>query len=102
MFKVYGDNEIWQLQLTALKKLLSDEHFEPKRKKQAEVVEEEVETIEPENRFDEDMIDFSNLPQMDLSDIGPEFKVLTDHFIALRSKYPTTKKVLFDKHTKKE
>ena len=111
MFKVYGDAEIWKLQLTALRELLNNEHFEPKIKK-LELDEVQLDEItsklaaeatdEPtEKAFDENWIDFGNLPQMDLSDVGPEFKVLTDHFIALRSKY-TTKKVTFDENIKKE
>lgn len=108
MFKVFGDAEIWKLQLTALEELLSDEHFEPKRKKQpeVEVVDtcdlKEEENVDPKDKaFGEDWIDYGNLPEMDLSDVGPEFKVLTDHFIALRSKY-VTKKVTFDERVKKE
>lgn len=50
----------------------------------------ESEKSNADENFDEeltDRIDFSNLPLMDLSDVPEEFKILTDHFKALRDKY---------------
>lgn len=125
MFKVFGDREIWNLQLTALRKLLEEEHFEPKKIREPPADEEqedldttltqadcdlmEKEAVEPENdlskAFKEDLIDYGNLPQMDMSDVQmPEFQSLTEHFESLRRKFSElkTKCVRFDETVKKE
>lgn len=81
MFTVYGDKEIWQLQLDALRKILPNENFS--RRPQVEINE-----ATPDNEEKtEEWTDYSNLPQMDLSSVPKEFKFLTDHFEALRDKY---------------
>lgn len=77
MFTAYGDKEIWQLQLDALRKILPKENFS--RRPQVEINEATGDN--------EEWTDYSNLPQMDLSSVPKEFKFLTDHFEALRDKY---------------
>lgn len=98
LFKVYGDAEIWKLQLDALKEILPGEHFEPRKAENPKV--EETDEEVPELMINE-WTDYSNLPQTDLSDIDAEFKLLTDHFAALRHKY-STKKVSFQDEAQKE
>lgn len=96
LFKVYGDAEIWQLQLKALKEILPDEQFEPVIIDEPTLVPEEV----PDFMIEE-WTDYSNLPQTDLTDVDESFKMLTDHFAALRNKY-STKKVSFQDDVKKK
>lgn len=98
MFKVYGDSEIWNLQLKALQKLLPEEYFEPRKTGEPK---EEVKEEDVPDFMIEEWTDYSNLPQTDLSDVGEEFKLLTESFAALRNKY-TTKKVSFQDNFKKE
>lgn len=81
MFTAYGDKEIWQLQLDALRKILPNENFS--RRPQLEITEA---TSDNEEKTEE-WTDYGNLPRMDLSSVPKEFKFLADHFEALREKY---------------
>lgn len=82
LFKIFGDKEIWNLQLKALERILPDEHFKPRP------IASQPST--PEETFD-DWIDYGSLPKMDLADVPEEFKRLTDHFTGLRDKYNAAK-----------
>lgn len=101
LFKVYGDGEIWKLQLDALKRILPGENFLPQKMPEPEPEPEEEE--EADSTLVEDRIDFANLPETDLSDVPIEFKAITDHFISLRYKYDTRsmRKVTFSDDVKR-
>lgn len=79
LFSVYGDNEIWTRQLDALREILPNEHFEVKQPPVVEEPEPNDEVIE--------FTDYGNFPQMDFSDVPPEFKFVADQLAALRTKY---------------
>jgi hypothetical protein len=83
MFKVFGDEEIWKIQLMTLKKILPNLTISCKKEMPKEV---ETET-ETDLDNEDNTIDFGSLPQMDLSDIPDEFKEISQHFEALRRKY---------------
>lgn len=85
MFNVYGDVEIWKNQLEALKKILPNMTFPTRKEKLKEV--EKIENL----KVREEWTDYSNLPQMDLSDVPKEFESLRVHFESLRKKYNVTK-----------
>ena len=87
MFKVYGDREIWKLQLNALRDILPSEEFAPRPKKIIKIKESENEDDDDDDSIDR--IDYGSLPHMDLSNVPEEFKTLTEHFAGLRDKYNT-------------
>jgi hypothetical protein len=90
LFKVYGDMEVWNLQLKALKAILPNEQFDPRRSEDVEPDPPVVESPLVVSEF----VDYGNFPEMDLSNIPPEFKFIVDHFKTLRSKY-SMKRVTF-------
>lgn len=85
MFKVYGDREIWNLQLNALRRILPSEHFRPRP------ISPPAPTPEADNETFEDWVDCGSLPKMDFADVPDEFKMITDHLTGLRDKYKTAK-----------
>lgn len=76
MFCVYGDDEIWKQQLTALKNVLPNLSFKTRK-----------ERLKKKEKNDGPSVNYSNLPQTDLSDIPNEFRQIVDHFESLRKKY---------------
>lgn len=100
LFKVYGDAEIWKLQLNALKEILPNECFAPRRRRFS-IEDYKNDAATSEEVSAEGVTDYSNLPRMDLSSVPKEFTYLTEHFAALSHKYPS-KTVTFHGETKKE
>lgn len=85
MFKVYGDREIWNLQLKALRRILPSEHFRPRP------VSPPPPTPDANDEVFKDWVDYGSLPKMDLADVPEEFKMITDHLTGLRDKYNAAK-----------
>ncbi|CRL02994.1 CLUMA_CG016259, isoform A [Clunio marinus] len=79
MFQVFGDAEIWDLQLKTLKNILPNENFSPRPEEQPNDEPKDEATAE----VDEDYVDFENLPQIDFSDVPKEFQFIVDQIIAL-------------------
>lgn len=84
MFTVYGDKEIWNLQVAAIKMLLIGTI---KLKTKAERMKSMKR--KPETAEEWAGTDFNNLPVQDLTRVPPEFKKLTAHFKGLSQKYIT-------------
>ena len=76
MFSVYGDDEIWKLQLAALKKVLPTLSFKTRE-----------ERLKKKEKIYVPATNYRNLPITDLSDVPSEFKMIADHFESLRKKY---------------
>lgn len=105
MFRVYGDGEIWKLQLDALRRILPKQNFQPQKMPEPEPEPDPEPEEDPDATLEaDDRIDFANLPEMDFSDVPIEFKSITDHFISLRKKYDTSsmRKVTFQDDVKKK
>jgi hypothetical protein len=84
MLHIYGDAEIWKIQLEALRRILPDLVFLSKkdRMKKLNAYEENQNPTEYSS-FGQQLCP----PQMDLSDVPEEFKMLCDHFASYREKY---------------
>jgi hypothetical protein len=80
MFSVFGDREIFNLQLDSLKILLPKLKFKSKSERLAMQSEKCTDTAN-------ESVDYGNLPSLDVSDVPSEFKSLVDHFEDLRQKY---------------
>jgi hypothetical protein len=87
MFSVFGDLELWNLQLASLKNLLPTLKF--KSKSERSIVQAERSIVQAALNTDtaNEPVDYTNLPSLDVSDVPLEFKSIVDHFEELRQKY---------------
>ncbi|KAL7049287.1 hypothetical protein ACKWTF_003653 [Chironomus riparius] len=91
LFKIYGDTEIWDLQLKALREILPNEHFTapaPRNVDEIQIVEENVEHVIEPQVDDEEEEKKESVPPLPKRPASPQLKFLADAFAKIMQKKP--------------